>query len=348
MNPRVALRIFISNLLLQVVFSNGNTPSTVGARLMDNDERMRRTPHWWQKIFVHPGGAIKRQKAPSRLSRLFPIQKVMTLDAEQLLNSAHEGMEREDSDIFVRESGVPLESLPRNIAVIADGNRRYGEKYFGGGVLGLIRGYILGSQMGIEFAKWCIAEQIEHFSMYVFSSENWSRPFWDVWGCMFVLKAYGEYVRRFALRHNVRVRVITSTIKEIPQSLLGIMQRLEEDTKHCTGLNFNLLFSYGGQGDILNACRDVARDCIQGRISVDDIDQKAIVNRLATRGEIPDADIVLRTSGVKRTSNFLVWQSHKAQLIFLDMLWPEITKQDLIEVLRTYAKRKGRLVPGDR
>ena len=236
-----------------------------------------------------------------------------------------------------RESGVPLDDVPRHVAVIMDGNRRYGKIKYGNAT----SGHWEGSRKLLQFAKWCIAEGIQHLTVYAFSTENWKRDPSEVAALMTIFVKYCEELRTEAIQRNIRVRVLSTDIHPIPDAVKAGLESLEQDTRHCQGLQMNVCLSYGSRAEILNACRNLARDCLHGIISPDKITEKAFGEALLSRHS-PDPDVVIRTSGELRLSNFLLWQSAYTEFFFAHKNWPEFEKDDLLQVIHSYASRKRR------
>jgi undecaprenyl diphosphate synthase len=237
-----------------------------------------------------------------------------------------------------RESGVPIELIPAHIAIIMDGNRRYGRENFGDET----RGHWEGSRKLLELAKWCQAEHIKVLTVYAFSTENWHRDPVEVASLMSILLRYAEELRQSALERNIQVRVLSTDRSFIPANVRARLERLEQDTRQCSGgLVVNVCLSYGSRGEIVGACRDIASACARGEISVDAITESLFGDFLLTR-KVPDPDILIRTSGEYRISNFLLWQLAYSELFFLEKKWPEIQKEDILDILRTYALGRTR------
>ena len=236
-----------------------------------------------------------------------------------------------------RESGIPIHQIPQHVAVIMDGNRRYGRETYDDET----RGHWEGSRKLLDLTKWCQAEGIEILTVYAFSTENWKRDPAEVAALMSIFVRYCEELRQEALERNLRVCVLSTDTAPIPDHVQQGLQRLQEDTRCCTGLQVNVCLSYGSRGEIVGACRDIATECVQGKLQVEEITENLFCKHLLTQ-DLPDPDILIRTSGEVRISNFLLWQVAYSELFFLDKKWPEMEKQDLIRILRTYAKGRQR------
>jgi undecaprenyl diphosphate synthase len=238
----------------------------------------------------------------------------------------------------LRESGIPDDQLPKHIAVIMDGNRRYGKQVHGN----TFAGHWDGSRKLLEFAKWCLAERIQVLTVYAFSTENWKRDAVEVASLMSLISKHCEELQKEALQKNIQVRILSTDKTHIPERVHTTLQRLEEATRNCKGvLIMNICLSYGGRGEIVRTCRDLAEDSASGKILPNEITEEAFAQRLLTR-HCPDPDVLIRTSGEERISNFLLWQLAYKELFFLDKKWPELAKADLLHVLRSYAAGRQR------
>ena len=236
-----------------------------------------------------------------------------------------------------RESDVPLSSVPKHIAVIMDGNRRYGRQRYGSAT----RGHWDGSKTLADFAKWCIAEGVKVLTVYAFSTENWDRDPDEVAALMAIFVRYCDELREEALVRGIRLRVLSTETDRIPPDVAAGLKRMVEETAHCDRFLMNICLSYGSRGEIVNACRSVATDVQQGELHASDITEHTFGKRLLM-SDCPDPDIVMRTSGEMRISNFLLWQMAYSEMFFLEKTWPELTKQDLVEVIQDFANGRQR------
>jgi undecaprenyl diphosphate synthase len=276
-------------------------------------------------------------------------QQQDTPETQQDFPETREGMEEREQtvrcalrsdDETVCESGVDAARVPRHVAVIMDGNRRYGRATYGEDKAAA--GHWDGSRKVLEFAKWCIAEHVQVLTVYAFSTENWKRDPVEVATLMALFVQYCEELRVESIRRNIRVRVLSTETTLIPSAVKKGLHRLEEGTKHCTGgLQMNICLSYGSRGEIVNACRDIARDCANKEMTVDQISEETFQQRLLTK-HCGDVDVLIRTSGEIRISNYLLWQLAYAEMFFVSKNWPELEKSDLLEVIRSYANGRQR------
>ena len=236
-----------------------------------------------------------------------------------------------------RESGVPLSSVPKHIAVIMDGNRRYGRQRYGSAT----RGHWDGSKTLADFAKWCMAEGVKVLTVYAFSTENWDRDPDEVAALMAIFVRYCDELREEALLRGIRLRVLSTETDRIPLDVTAGLKRMVEETAHCDRFLMNICLSYGSRGEIVNACRSVVTDVQQGELNASDITEHAFGKRLLM-SDCSDPDIVMRTSGEMRISNFLLWQMAYSEMFFLEKTWPELTKQDLVDVIQGFANGRQR------
>lgn len=236
------------------------------------------------------------------------------------------------------ESGVEPDQVPKHVAIIMDGNRRYGKQVYGNST----SGHWEGSQKVLQVAKWCIAEKIDVLTVFAFSTENWRRDPTEVASLMAIFTRYCEELRVEAIKRNIRVRILSTDVTQLPTHVKVAFDKLQNDTEHCAGgLEMNICLSYGGRGEIVNACRHLADECANRLRQANTISEADIRSALLTK-HTSDPDILIRTSGEERISNFLLWQMAYTEFFFLDCHWPEFTKDDLIRVIQSYARGRQR------
>jgi undecaprenyl diphosphate synthase len=225
---------------------------------------------------------------------------------------------------------------PVHVAIIMDGNGRWAK------ARGLPR--IAGHQRGAEAVRRVVSGAAElgigYLTLYGFSSENWKRPPAEVDDLMQLLRLYLE--REIATLHDngIRLRIIGERDR-FSASIIALIDKAERLTAANRRLNLTMALSYGGRAEIAAAARRIAFDVAAGRLAPDAVDETLFARHLAT-ADIPDPDLVIRTSGEKRISNFLLWQSAYAELVFMDKLWPDFTREDLEQAIREYQARERR------
>ena len=226
--------------------------------------------------------------------------------------------------------------IPRHIAIILDGNGRWAKKR----LLPRNAGHAAGSK---NVEKICTAAWdmgVEYVTMYAFSTENWSRPQSEVDALMKLLHQYLSDCLKTSKKNNMRVRVI-GDISRLDQDLQDKIKELEEYSAQNTGLHFQVALNYGGRDEITRAVRKIAQDAHDGKVTPEKIDDTLVADYLDTKG-IPDPDLMIRTSGEQRLSNYLLWQLAYAEFYFTDVLWPDFSKKDLEKAIDFYCKRDRR------
>jgi undecaprenyl diphosphate synthase len=238
-----------------------------------------------------------------------------------------------------REANVDPHHVPKHVAFIMDGNRRYGKRKYGQGLMG----HWEGGQKAIQVIEWCDTEGVDFITLYAFSTENWNRTPEEVAYLMDIFLGVVENdLRPIIFHRKLRFKHIHSDSERIPAKLLAAIDALRKETEPFEGnTTVNVCLSYGSRGEITNTFRNLATDCVHQILQPCDITEEMISQRLAT-SPCPDPDILIRTSGEERLSNFMLWQLAYAEFFFLKQDWPELTKQDLLEIFRTYAKGRQR------
>ena len=237
------------------------------------------------------------------------------------------------------EKEVSSGEMPRHIAIIMDGNRRYASEVLGTEPL---EGHKLGREKLEEVLHWCLDLNIHVLTVYAFSTENFNREQEEVGYLMELLEmSLYEFADDPEVhRHHVAIRVIGDRAL-LPDGVLKAMDYALERTGSYTENCLNMAIAYSGRQDIANAVRSIARDAVDGVISVDDIDESTVSRYISTTGQ-PDPDLVLRTSGEVRISNFLLWQMAYSELYFADVYWPGFRHIDFLRAIRTFQQRNRR------
>src|SRR5471032_1598106 len=226
--------------------------------------------------------------------------------------------------------------LPKHVAIIMDGNGRWAKKRH----LPREAGHYAGMGAVRETVRAACDMGLENLTLFAFSSENWKRPKTEVGALMGLFRAYFRSDMDEQVERNVRMRIIGHrgrVASDIQQMILDSESR----TAANTGLNLTFAFDYGGNEEIASAARELARAAAEGRLDPETITPELFSSRLFTSA-LPDPDLVIRTSGERRLSNFLLWQSAYAELLFLDVLWPDFGRAQLVEALETFAQRERR------
>lgn len=232
--------------------------------------------------------------------------------------------------------GDTQKKVPRHVAIILDGNGRWAKKR----MLPRNAGHAAGSK---NVEKICAAAWdmgIEYVTMYAFSTENWSRPQSEVDALMKLLHSYLKDCIKTSKRNNMQVRVI-GDITRLEPDLQVRIRELEEVSAANTGLHFQVALNYGSRDEIRRGMQQMARDVKAGRVDPEQVDEALIANYLDTRG-IPDPDLMIRTSGEQRLSNYLLWQLAYAEFYFTDVLWPDFSAKDLQDAVDFYQGRDRR------
>jgi undecaprenyl diphosphate synthase len=238
---------------------------------------------------------------------------------------------------FIRSVASPLSSpTPSHVAIIMDGNGRWAK------ARGLAR--FEGHRRGVDAVRRVVRSAIEHgvryLTVYSFSSENWRRPPDEVAMLMGLLKRFIRNDLAELHKNGVRVRVIGERDTLAPE-IASLLTEAESRTRDNSGLTLTVAFNYGSRQEIVAAARRLALDVRDGRVNVDTIGEDEFAARLDTAG-VPDPDLVIRTSGEMRLSNFLLWQAAYAEFVFLPILWPDFDDAAFVSALKQYASRERR------
>jgi undecaprenyl diphosphate synthase len=232
--------------------------------------------------------------------------------------------------------GLDPAALPRHLAVIMDGNGRWARARG----LPRIAGHRQGADAVRDLVTNCVEFGIPYLTLYSFSSENWKRPLAEVEGLMGLLRRYLQSEIDTLHRQNIRFRVI-GTRARLSDDIQKLIAVAEVKTAQNTGLTLVLALSYGAREELVQAVQRLARAVQAGGLAPDAISEAMISQHLATF-DIPDPDVVLRTSGEQRLSNFMLWQAAYAEFVFVDTLWPDFDKTALVAALRAYGQRDRR------
>ena len=226
--------------------------------------------------------------------------------------------------------------IPQHVAVILDGNGRWAKQRH----MPRTYGHKVGSQVVEDMLSVVDDLGVKYFTVYAFSTENWKRSQGEVSTLMTILRSYLKGCVKKSMDNNVRCRVIGRR-EELSDDIIASIENLEEKTKNNTGLNFTIAINYGGRDEITRAVRKLATQVSEGKLQASDITEQLISANLDT-WELPDPDLLIRTSGEQRLSNYLPWQLAYTEFYFTDVHWPDFNKEELIKAFEKYNKRERR------
>lgn len=228
------------------------------------------------------------------------------------------------------------ELMPQHIGIIMDGNGRWAK------LRGLPRsaGHKIGAKAFKNIVRYCNKIGVRYLTVYAFSTENWVRPKEEVMQIIELLREYLKDAHNYK-SENIKIRFI-GDLTPYDDEIKSLIKESEEESKNYTGLRLNVAINYGGRNEIVTAVKNVCEDILQGKKSIDDIDEKMFADYLYTKGQ-PDVDLIIRPSGEYRLSNFLIWQSAYAEYVFMDnILWPDFNEKSMDKALAEYQRRNRR------
>ncbi len=227
-------------------------------------------------------------------------------------------------------------NVPQHIAIILDGNGRWAK------AKGMPRnyGHAQGSKNVERICEEAWRMGIKYLTVYAFSTENWNRPQNEVDALMKLLRNYMKTCLKTAEKNDMKIRVI-GDIEPLDEDIKSRIRELEEASKDNGGLNFTIALNYGSRDEMTRAARSLAKDCADGKVNPEEIDEALFASYLDTR-EIPDPDLLIRTSGEQRLSNYLLWQLAYTEFYFTEVPWPDFTKQELEKAIAQYNQRDRR------
>src|ERR1051325_8248052 len=240
-------------------------------------------------------------------------------------------------------TGAEIRHLPRHVAIIMDGNGRWARKRH----LPREAGHVAGVGAVREVVRAASNICLGNLTLFAFSSENWKRPIAEVGALMGLFRAYFRSDLDELVDRGVRVRIIGNRGR-VAKDIHAMIEDAERRTVENRGLNLTFAFDYGGQEEIAAAARELARAAKDGRLDPETITTELFASRLFTSA-LPEPDLLIRTSGEHRLSNFLLWQSAYAELLFVDTLWPDFSRQQFVAALEQFAQRErrfGAIAPG--
>lgn len=231
---------------------------------------------------------------------------------------------------------INKENMPQHIAIIMDGNRRWAKEK---GIETKL-GHKAGAENLEKLANFANDIGLKYLTVYAFSTENWKRTKEEVGALMVLLKSYVDKFLKRANTNNIKIRVL-GDLERLDSGLRESIDEIVEKSSNNTGLTLNIAFNYGGRDEITNAVKHIAKDVENGKMKINEIDEQVISNKLYTCGE-PDPDLLIRTGGELRISNFLLWQLAYTEFLFVDKYWPDFSEEDLLNAIHTFQTRKRR------
>ena len=238
--------------------------------------------------------------------------------------------------LFKKDQTPELLPMPQHVAIIMDGNGRWATRRH----LPRTAGHAAGAETFRKIALYCREIGVQYLTVYAFSTENWSRPKSEVDALMKLLRNYMKTCLKTAEKNRMRVRVIGDKTG-LDEDIRTRIKELEEASKNNDGLNFQIAINYGSRDEMVRAIRKLAKDCIDGKVNPEEIEEQTFEQYLDTKG-IPDPDLMIRTSGELRLSNYLLWQLAYTEFYFTDVPWPDFRKEELEKAIEQYNHRDRR------
>jgi undecaprenyl diphosphate synthase len=236
----------------------------------------------------------------------------------------------------MQESQFEIDSVPAHVAIIMDGNGRWAQQRK--------RPRLFGHKAGVDSVRSVVEAAreigVHYLTLYAFSTENWHRPGIEVKGLMSLLKSYLQVELDNMKSNQIRLRCFGQK-NRLPEDVRNMLERVITETADCTGLRLNLALSYGSRAEIVAGVREISRQCRSGELSESDIDDQLISDHLYSAGQ-PDPDLLIRTGGEQRLSNFLLWQLSYAEIFFTETMWPDFRKPQFLEALMAFGNRQRR------
>lgn len=224
-------------------------------------------------------------------------------------------------------------NMPKHIAIIMDGNRRWAKQR----KLPIKLGHKQGAETLKKIVRYANKIGIEYITVYAFSTENWKRSEEEVNALMNLLENYLDDFAKEADTENIVIRVL-GNLAQLSESLQKSIKNTIKRTEKNTGTIFNIALNYGGRDEIVNAVKQISAEVKEGKVNIEDIDENFVSKHLYTKDD-PDPDLLIRTSGELRLSGFLPWQSTYSEFLFLDKLWPDFNCEDLDNAIKVYNNR---------
>ncbi len=240
------------------------------------------------------------------------------------------------SSDLLNSSGLIPEKIPAHVAIIMDGNGRWAKKR----IMNRIKGHERGAEVVRDIVRASRLLGISYLTLYAFSTENWQRPKMEINALMGILINFLKSEQKEMMDNGIRFMTIGQTHR-LPENVQNTIYETINLTRDNQGMVLNLALSYGARDELVMAIKNICSDINNKQLNIDSISLETISAYLYTK-DMPDPDIVIRTSGEQRISNFLLWQIAYAELFFTNTLWPDFTKDEFIEILKNYQKRERR------
>ncbi len=236
----------------------------------------------------------------------------------------------------MQEVGNLIDPLPRHVAIIMDGNGRWAEKRN--------QPRLFGHKAGVDSVRAVVEAAretgIKHLTLYAFSTENWQRPGIEVKGLMALLKTYLQAELHSMLENHIKLDCFGQR-QRLPAEVRQVLEQTIDETRGCSGMRLNLALSYGSRMELVRAIQRIIGECSKGTLDPSAVDDQLVSQFLYSAGQ-PDPDLLIRTGGEKRLSNFLLWQLSYAEIYFSDVMWPDFRKPQFIEAITSFANRHRR------
>ena len=236
----------------------------------------------------------------------------------------------------MQESQLEIDPVPAHVAIIMDGNGRWAQQR--------MRPRLFGHKAGVDSVRAVVEAAreigVKHLTLYAFSTENWHRPGVEVKGLMSLLKTYLQAELDNMKQNEIRLGCFGQKDR-LPQDVRKILDRVIDETSACKGMRLNLALSYGSRAEIIAGVCEIARKCRAGELDARDIDDQLFSDHLYSAGQ-PDPDLLIRTGGEQRLSNFLLWQASYAEIYFTETMWPDFRKPQFLEALMDFGNRQRR------
>jgi undecaprenyl diphosphate synthase len=235
-----------------------------------------------------------------------------------------------------QEESFDTSLIPTHVAIIMDGNGRWAEERH--------KPRLFGHKAGVDSVRAVVEAArevgVRYLTLYAFSTENWQRPAVEVSGLMKLLRTYLEAELRTMLKNEIRLFCLGQR-ERLPADVRNVLDSVMAETRNCQGMTLNLALSYGGRKEMMRAVRSLAEQCVDGRFDPLTLTEEMLDQELYTAGQ-PDPDLLIRTGGEHRLSNFLLWQASYAELYFTDTMWPDFKKDQLLKAITVYGQRQRR------